>query len=156
MTSNNPAPPAATIHPSDLAGVRHWFQNLTTQVNSFDYAGARTQVSPDFIAFGTFADLVVGMDEAEHEQWRNVWPTIKDFRIRLDEIHAFVSPDRLLAVAITFFDSTGFQADGTPFPRTGRVTVSFTRTDVGGPWLANHSHMSLAKGTPSLSHGAGT
>ena len=119
---------------------------------SVDRWWSSTQVSPDFIAFGTFADFLIGVDDAERRQWREVWPAIKDFRVRLDQIHAFVSPDRLLAVALTFFDSTGYNPDGTPFPRTGRATVAFTRKRVADPWLANHSHMSLAKGTPGVSH----
>jgi hypothetical protein len=40
-----------------------------------------------------------------------------------------------------------------PFDRKGRATASFTRAKVGGPWVASHTHMSLFRGTPDVSHG---
>ncbi|CAH1658225.1 MAG: nuclear transport factor 2 family protein [Chelatococcus sp.] len=146
--TTTPAP-----HADDIAAIRDWFARLNIQVNALDFTGARDWVSDDFVAFGTFADFLVGKDDAERNQWRNVWSTIKDFHIRLDEIHGFISPDRLFAVGLAFFDSTGFREDGTPFPRQGRATVSFVRDKVGDAWVANHSHMSLMRGTPSSSHG---
>jgi ketosteroid isomerase-like protein len=39
------------------------------------------------------------------------------------------------------WDSTGFEADGKPYPRPGRVTVTFERR--AGQWLAVHTHFSL-------------
>ncbi|MGU3576558.1 YybH family protein [Brucellaceae bacterium C25G] len=137
----------------DLAGIRAWFERLNQQVNALDYTGARDWVSEDFIAFGTFADFIVGIDQAEQNQWRNVWSKIKDFNIRLDEIEGFTSPDRLLGVGLAFFDSVGFNEDGSTFTRKGRATVTFTRNKIGDDWIVNHSHMSLLRGTPTSSHG---
>jgi ketosteroid isomerase-like protein len=107
------------------------------------------------VAFGTFSDFVVGREHAEREQWRNVWGTIDGFRWRLDGVRAIVSADRLMAVGMAVWDSTGYAPDGAPFDRSGRATVSFARAGVGDPWVATHTHMSLFRGTPSVSHGKG-
>lgn len=87
------------------------------------------------------------------EQWMNVWPTIRNFRWRLDGVQAIVSPDRLGAVGLAVFDSDGFRQDGTRFDRRGRATVAFARAAVGDDWVAVHTHMSLFRGTPDRSHG---
>ncbi|MNV66798.1 hypothetical protein D3C71_1595700 [compost metagenome] len=72
---------------------------------------------------------------------------------RLDDVQNFVSPDRLFAVGLAVWDSTGYHPDGKPFERVGRATVSFAREAVGEPWVATHTHMSLFRDTPSVSHG---
>ena len=87
------------------------------------------------------------------EQWSNVWPTIRNFRWRLDGVEAIVSPDRLSAVGMAIFDSDGFNQDGSRFDRPGRATVAFARKSVGEDWVAVHTHMSLFRGTPSRSFG---
>ena len=137
----------------DLAGIRAWFEDLGNNVNALDFAAGRTQITDDFLSFSTFQDIVEGKDEAEFKQWRNVWPKTTGFKARLDSVRAFVSPDRLMAVGIAVWDSTGYDEDGKPFPRPGRATISFTRARVGDPWLSNHGHMSLMRGVPAVSHG---
>jgi hypothetical protein len=52
------------------------------------------------------------------------------------------------------WDSTGYFPDGKPFDRNGRATVSFARTKAGAPFVATHTHMSLFRGTPDVSHGS--
>ena len=64
-----------------------------------------------------------------------------------------VSPDRLFAVGLAIFDSTGYREDGTTFDRPGRAKVTFDRDKIGDPWIANHTHMSLFRDVPSVSHG---
>ncbi len=61
------------------------------------------------------------------------------------------SADAGMAIAIAPFTSTGFQADGTPFPRPGRATLVLMRQ--GDGWIAVHSHLSLERGVPAESHG---
>jgi ketosteroid isomerase-like protein len=97
---------------------------------------------------------MIGRELAENNQWRNVWPTIDGFTWRLDEAKALVSPDRLFAVGLAVWDSTGYFPDGKPFDRNGRATVSFARTKAGAPFVATHTHMSLFRGTPDVSHGS--
>jgi ketosteroid isomerase-like protein len=148
-----PSPPVSAAHPEDLEAVRDWFRKLTGYVNAKDFESFHAMTHQDFVAFGTFADFVAGRDAVENNQWRSVWPKISDFRFRLDEVRAMVSPDRLFAVGLAIFDSTGYREDGTPFDRPGRATVAFDRERIGDPWIANHSHMSLFRDVPSVSYG---
>ena len=135
----------------DVAAVRRWFERLAEHVRAVDFAGARPIFADDMIAFGTFTDFMTGRDKAEASQWRNVWPHIDAFRWR-PEIRAIVSGDRLTAVGMAIFDSTGYTPDGTPYPRPGRATVALTRWRPGDAWIANHTHMSLFRDVPTRSH----
>jgi len=137
----------------DLDAVKVWFRELADHVRAVDFASARHLFAEDFVAFGTFSDFMIGRGPAEKNQWRNVWPTIDAFFWRLDDAKALVSPDRLFAVGLAVWDSTGYLSDGKPFDRKGRATVSFTRAKVGDPFVATHTHMSLFRGTPDVSHG---
>ncbi len=143
-----------TIDPADLAGLRQWFEDLSEAVNSADFSRGRSLVSDNLMIFGTFAnDILIGAENAEANQWRNVWPKITGFKGRLDDMQAIISPDRLMAVGLYVWDSTGYGPDGAPFDRPGRATVTFAREKVGDPWIATHTHMSLFRGTPSVSYG---
>ena len=134
----------------DLAGVRTWFETLAAHVRDVDFIGARPIFAPDMIAFGTFTDFMTGRDAAELQQWRNVWQHIDGFRFRTD-IRAIISPDRLQAVGMAIFDSTGYRQDGTSYDRPGRATVAFVRQRVGDPWMAQHTHLSLFRDVPTRS-----
>jgi ketosteroid isomerase-like protein len=116
----------AAAQPDDVAGVKAWFEALAAHVREVDFVGARPIFALDMIAFGTFTDFMTGRDVAEQQQWRNVWPHIDGFRWRAD-IKAIVSPDRLQAVGMGVFVSTGYQQDGTAYDRPGRATVVFVR-----------------------------
>ena len=140
-----------SLDPDDLALVKKWFERLSEHVRAVDFAGAHALFAEDMIAFGTFENFITGRDAVERAQWRNVWPHIDGFRWRPD-IRAIVSADRLTAVGMAIFDSTGYTPDGTPYPRPGRATVAFTRQKPGDPWLANHTHMSLFRDVPTRSH----
>jgi ketosteroid isomerase-like protein len=134
----------------DATRVRRWFERLAEHVRAVDFAGARPIFAEDMIAFGTFTDFMTGRDNAEAKQWRNVWPHIDGFRWRPD-IRVIVSPDRLTAVGMAIFDSTGYGQDGRPYERPGRATVVFSRRHVRDDWVAQHTHMSLVPGVPTRS-----
>jgi len=134
----------------DLGRVRRWFERLAEHVRAVDFAGARPIFASDMIAFGTFRDFVTGRDEAEAAQWRNVWPHVDAFRWRPD-VRAIVSRDRLSAVGMAIFDSTGYREDGTPYERPGRATVAFERVRPDEDWVAVHTHMSLFRDVPTRS-----
>jgi ketosteroid isomerase-like protein len=140
----------SAVQPDDLAGVKTWFETLAAHVREVDYIGARSIFAPDMIAFGTFTDFMTGRDVAEQQQWRNVWSHIDEFRFRSD-IRAIVSPDRLQAVGMAIFDSTGYHQDGTSYDRPGRATVVFVRDNVGASWSAQHTHLSLFRDVPTRS-----
>jgi ketosteroid isomerase-like protein len=143
------APPDA----DDLALVKKWFRRLSEQVQAVDFAGARPLFAEDMIAFGTFEDFVTGRDAVEAAQWRNVWPVTSGFHFRMDDIRAIVSPDRLTAIGMGIFHSTGYHEDGTPYDRPGRTTVALSRRAIGEDWVADHTHMSLFRDVPSRSFG---
>jgi ketosteroid isomerase-like protein len=140
----------SAVQPDDLAGVKTWFETLAAHVREVDYIGARPIFASDMIAFGTFTDFMTGRDVAEQQQWRNVWSHIDEFRFRPD-IRAIVSPDRLQAVGMAIFDSTGYRQDGTSYDRPGRATVVFVRDNAGAAWLAQHTHLSLFRDVPTRS-----
>jgi ketosteroid isomerase-like protein len=140
----------AEPHPDDLAAVRHWFATLASHVQAVDFVGARPIFAKDMVAFGTFTDFMTGQEAAEKAQWRNVWHHIDGFRFRTD-IRAIVSPDRLQAVGMGVFDSTGYQQDGTPYDRPGRTTVVLVRPTPDAAFVAQHTHMSLFRDVPTRS-----
>jgi ketosteroid isomerase-like protein len=134
-------------------GIRNWFLTWGSQVAAVDFASARELFHPDVIGFGTFMDVVRGLDRLEQQQWRSIWPTIEGFRFLVDQLVSGVSEDGKHAYGIVPWTSTGFHEDGTPYNRPGRATVLFTRPDTIAPWLAIHTHISLEPGTPQKSHG---
>ena len=137
----------------DLDAVRAWFTRLAECVQAVDFEAAYPLFAEDLIAFGTFSDFVSERPIVVKEQWQNVWPTIRNFRWRLDGIRAIVSPDRLSGIGMGIFDSDGFHEDGRRFDRSGRATVAFARARPEDPWVAVHTHMSLFRGTPGRSFG---
>ena len=139
--------------PDDLDRVKAWFRRLSEHVQAVDFEGARPIFAEDMIAFGTFENFITGRDRVEAAQWRNVWPVTSGFRWRIDDIRALVSADRLSAVGMAVFDSTGYHPDGTPYDRPGRATIAFSRPAIGEDWIADHTHMSLFRDVPSRSFG---
>jgi ketosteroid isomerase-like protein len=140
-------------HPDDLAAIRTWFEALATHCRAIDYEGARPIFAEDMIAFGTFTDFMTGRDLAEQRQWRNVWGTIRNFRFKLDGVEGIVSADRLTAIGMAVWESDGFHPNGDRFDRAGRATVALGRRQVGDPFVATHTHLSLNRGTPERSYG---
>lgn len=137
----------------DLDRVKSWFRRLSEHVRAVDFAGAHPLFAEDMIAFGTFENFVTSRDRVEAQQWRNVWPVTTDFRYREDDIRAIVSPDRLTAIGMGVFDSTGYGEDGAAYQRPGRTTVALSRPAIGDDWVAVHTHMSLFRDVPSRSFG---
>ena len=142
-----------TVTADDLAAVRAWFETLARHCRAVDYEGARAIFAEDMVAFGTFTAFMQGRDLAEHKQWRNVWGTIRNFRVTLDTVEAIVSADRLTAIGLGVWSSDGFYPNGDHFDRGGRATVGLGRKKVGDPFVATHTHLSLNRGTPDRSYG---
>lgn len=139
--------------PDDLAKVKAWFERLSNHVRAVDYKGARPIFADDMIAFGTFENFITGRDRVEAAQWRSVWGVTSGFRFRMGDVRAIVSADRLTAVGMAVFDSTGYHEDGSPYERPGRTTVALSHKSVGEDWVADHTHMSLFRDVPSRSFG---
>jgi ketosteroid isomerase-like protein len=124
---------------------REFLLEMQACVRAVDYTRARPLFAQDVVAFGTSAAVVSGRDRLEHDQWQNVWPTIRDFTFRLDELHCLGSPEAVCVVVP--WDSIGTGTDGRPFTRPGRATLLLLPRD--GRWVAAHSHFSLAPSPPA-------
>jgi ketosteroid isomerase-like protein len=118
---------------------REFLLEMQACVRAVDYARARPLFAENVVAFGTFAAVVSGRDRLEHEQWQNVWPTIREFTFRLDELRC-IGTDQALCIVVPW-DSVG-QRDGEAFDRPGRATLLLRPS--GDGWVAAHSHFSLA------------
>lgn len=140
-------------HDLDRAAIADWFDTWSGYVAAVDFRSARALFDDDVVGFGTWMDVVEGLDSLEAMQWRNIWPAIADFRFLTDTLQVRVSPDRCFAVAVILWDSSGFHEDGTTFPRPGRATVAFRRADSAAPWKGIHTHLSLNRGVPQRSFG---
>jgi ketosteroid isomerase-like protein len=135
--------------------VREWIAAWGQEVAAVDMAMARHRFSPDVVAFGTYAEIVHGLDELEAEQWANVWPAISGFSFRVDELVVLASPDGCQAVAVVPWDSVGTAADGSTVARPGRATVVLRRESPAAPWLGVHTHFSLAPASTAFPGHAG-
>lgn len=136
--------PLGDPSPEITASVRAWVTAWGAEVAAVDLTGARDRFDPGVVAFGTFADVVHGIDQLHDDQWSNIWPVIADFSFRVDELEVLASPDGALAVAVVPWDSTGTDGDGARFPRPGRATVVLARRGEGDRWRGVHTHFSLA------------
>src|SRR3712207_4766455 len=143
-----------TAPDDDVALVHRWFQRLQLYVQTVDFAGARHLFSEDLITFGSFNPFTIGRDANEEEQWRTVWGRIDRFRWRLDDLRTLISGDRLMAVGMAVFDSTGYTETGTPYERPGRATIVLTRRAIGEEWIGQHMHVSLFRDVPTRSYGS--
>jgi ketosteroid isomerase-like protein len=137
----------------DRRSIADWFERWAELVANVDFKRVREIFVEDAVAFGSKVEMVTTREALEAEQWRPVWPTMADYRYDLATLEVILSPDRLMAVGAAVFRSTGFRNDGTRFDRPGRVTASLMRANVGSPWYATHSHVSLKPGTPTPSYG---
>lgn len=143
-----------TADPADVAAIGAWFDDWGQMVAERRFEDARALFHPDAIGFGTWMDLVEGLDQLEARQWRSIWGTIRDFRhVTDDSMKVLVSPDRLTASGLVVWTSTGFDEAGAPYDRPGRTTALFVRDAVDQPWRAIHTHVSLFRGVPQKSHG---
>lgn len=129
----------AEIHDS----VRAWFAQMGGYVAGLDFASARDLFADEVVSFGTFKDVVQGLDNVEAGQWRSIWPAIRDFAFNLDSLEVIASSDGNSATGVITWDSRGFDESGEPFPRPGRATVVLQRAQAGAPWKAMHTHFSV-------------
>jgi ketosteroid isomerase-like protein len=128
--------------------VTTWLQEFETACRARDFATGRRMFAPDAVAFGTWATAVHGLDNIEREQWKNVWPRIREFRFDAQPTVA-VSGDTAWIATQWSTEATG--PDGRPFKRPGRGTFVLARRD--GQWRCVHSHFSLLPTQSETAHG---
>lgn len=123
---------------AELPALRRWLEEFAACVRAVDYEGAKPMFAPEVVGFGTYAGMLVGLDNLVAGQWRNIWGVTRGFTFRLDDLHGGVSGD--LAWLAVPWDSQGHRQSGDWFDRPGRATIILTRHD--GRWLALHTHFS--------------
>jgi ketosteroid isomerase-like protein len=117
-----------------------WLREMERCVREVDFARARLIFASDVVGFGSVATMLVGLDALERDQWRKVWPVIRDFTFETNELRCGLDGD-LIWIACPW-TSQGRAADGSWKDRPGRMTAVLKRYD--GRWLAIHTHHSLA------------
>jgi len=120
---------------------RIWLEEMQACVRAVDYARCGAIVADDVVGFGSKATMVVGKAALEEEQWRQVWPNIRNFTFLVDQMHCGSG-----GVAVVWIccpcASERRDADGCWVARPGRMTTVLERR--GDAWLAVHTHHSEA------------
>ena len=130
-------------------GVREWFTQFGGYCAAVDYDSAAVLIAPDVVSFGTRMDIVSGLDNLMANQWRSIWPNIRDFRFDLSSLHS--GGVGSTAWGVCLWTSTGFHEDGAGFERSGRATVILEVR--AGRRVATHTHFSLNPGTSPRTYG---
>jgi ketosteroid isomerase-like protein len=133
---------------SEEREVTTWLQEFEQACRARDFETGRRMFAEDALAFGTWARAVHGLDNVEREQWRNVWPRIREFRFA-DQPTIRAASDMAWIAAEWSTEATG--PDGQPFKRPGRGTFVLARRD--GRWRCVHSHFSLLPTQSDSAHG---
>ena len=138
---------------TDHISIRLWFQVWEKQVQNKDFEAAKKLFENDVVSFGTWMNVVEGLDKLYSDQWKNIWPTINNFKFVSNTLFIQISPDRLLANSILVWNSTGYKKNGNSFKRNGRATVVLKRSNLDNSWKGIHTHFSLNRGIPQESFG---
>ncbi len=133
--------------------IKLWFKNWESYVIDKDFSSARKLFDIDVVSFGTWMDVVQGLDNLEERQWKKIWPNISNFSFLTETLFIQLSPDKLFANCILIWNSNGYDKLGKEFKRPGRATITLIRNNLRKPWKAIHSHLSLNKSVPQKSYG---
>ena len=137
----------------DYTSIKLWYSEWENYVQNKNYSSAMNLFENDVVSFGTWMNVVQGLDQLQSNQWKNIWPTISKFRFLTDTLFIQLSPDKLFANSIIIWDSIGYKNDGNSFERTGRATVTLKRENFNSNWKGIHTHFSLNRGVPQQSFG---
>ena len=130
-----------------------WFLEWEKFVQKKQYASALQFFENDVVSFGTWMDVVEGLDQLKINQWENIWPTISGFKFLTETLFIQLSPDKLFANSILTWTSLGYHKEGKTFERSGRATVTLKRSSLNSEWKGIHTHFSLNRGVPQQSFG---
>ena len=137
----------------DHNSIIFWFKTWENKVQNKDFKSAKNLFGNDVVSFGTWMNVVEGLEKLCANQWKSVWPTINNFKFLTNTLYIQISPDRLLANSIVVWDSTGCKKNGNSFKRNGRATVTLKRNNINDTWKCIHTHFSLNRGIPQKSYG---
>ena len=65
---------------TDHISIGLWFQVWEKQVQNKDFEAAKKLFENDVVSFGTWMNVVEGLDKLYSDQWKNIWPTINNFK----------------------------------------------------------------------------
>jgi len=134
--------------PEEEREVIEWLREFEAACRGRDFASGRRLFAEDAVAFGTWATAVSGLADIEREQWRNVWPRIREFRFEARPV-ARAMGDAAWVAAAWSSEATG--PDGQALRRAGRATFVLARH--GDGWRCVHSHVSLLPSQSESVHG---
>lgn len=118
-----------------------WLSEMEACVRTLDFARCRAIFALDVVGFGTKAAAAVGLDALEHDQWRHIWGTIRNFTFLTGDLRCAKYGDAALWLGCPW-QSEAPGAGGTWRHRPGRITAVLECRD--GRWVAVHTHHSLA------------
>src|SRR5262245_40569249 len=124
-----------------------WLRTFEAACRGCDFEAGRRCFADDAVAFGTWAHAVSGLANIEREQWRNVWPRIRNFTV---EAPVFGEDGDLAWVATSWW-SDATAPDGGGLRREGRATFVLARRQE--QWRCVHSHVSLLPSQSAAVHG---
>src|SRR6201988_4196081 len=103
-----------------------WLATFEAACRGQDFEAGRRLFAPDAMAFGTYATAVHGLDNIEREQWRQIRPRTRGFRLDAHPDGAGAG-DSAWVAATWASEATG--PDGQTFTRHGRATFNLARRD---------------------------
>lgn len=124
-----------------------WLKEWERLINAVDFEGARPLFAESVVSFGTFAEVLYGLDQLEALQWRKIWPTITDFKFEVPKI-LFFKDDPGIATLVVLWHSKGKTKNGGWYRRKGRATLVLKNEKSGLRCI--HSHLSMEPGIPPL------
>ena len=137
----------------DHKSVALFFLEWEKYVQNQNFSSAKKLFDHNVVSFGTWMDVVQGLDNLEERQWKKIWPNISNFSFLTETLFIQLSPDKLFANCILIWNSNGYDKLGKEFKRPGRATITLIRNNLRKPWKAIHSHLSLNKSVPQKSYG---
>ena len=96
----------------DHVSIKLWFENWENFVINKNFELAKTLFDTEVVSFGTWMDVVQGLDNLVEKQWKNIWPTISHFKFLTNTLYIQLSPDKLFANSILTWTSLGYDING--------------------------------------------
>jgi len=137
----------------DHVSIKLWFENWENFVINKNFQSAKTLFDTEVVSFGTWMDVVQGLDNLVEKQWKNIWPTISHFKFLTNTLYIQLSPDKLFANSILTWTSLGYDINGNCYERPGRASITLRRDNINNLWKAIHTHLSLNRDVPQKSYG---
>ena len=141
------------LNNNNHVSIKLWFELWESYVQNKDFESAKNLFDDEVVSFGTWMDIVQGLEKLFNDQWKNIWPTITNFEFLTDTLFIQISPDNLFANTILVWNSIGYSEQGNSFERTGRATVTLKKINKNSNWKGIHTHFSLNRGVPQKSFG---